>query len=384
MHSPLRLLLIVPTIDPAGRFSAGGAERFARSLCLAFDRQRVLPSLATYEAAGGVGEELATAGIESFTVPKSGKLSLALVNALKRIIREKRIDAVLSLHHGVNLYNLLATSCSPRVARVIRLGRVGVPLKIQLTEGLLSHQADALICNSQEAASAVKGIYTIPPSRIHVIPNGCDTRRFRFVPYAQRRELRQQLGLPAAAFILYTPNRIHEYKGQDLLAAALATIPEHLQQHSVLWVNTGLVQQPHLENQIKASLAGLARHARLLPPVNNPEAWIAASDAVVIPSRTESFPNVMLEASAVGRPLLTTAAGAATKVGHELGALVVNPKSAIALAHGIKHLLAMDEALRASKGEYACDVVKQRYTIEAATLQYTEIIEQAAERRQRR
>lgn len=383
MHSPLRLLLIVPTIDPAGRLSAGGAERFARSLCLAFDRQRVAPLLVTYEPAGAVGEELRSAGIECLTVPKSGKLSLATIKALKTIIRDNSVDAVLSLHHGVNLYNLLATYRSPRVACVIRLGRVGVPFKIQLTEGLLSLQADALICNSAEAAQAVRGIYTIPPSRTHIIPNGCDIQRFSYVPYERRRELRAQLDLPEDAFILYTPNRIHTYKGQDLLAAALATMPEELQQHDVLWVNTGLAQQPELLDRIKAALTGIARHARLLPAVENPEAWIAASDAVVIPSRTESFPNVMLEASAVGRPLLTTARGAATKVGHELGALVVNPESHLALAHGIKHLLAMAESLRATKGQYACDIVRQRYTIEAVAGQYSDVIEQAAARRRR-
>lgn len=378
------MLLIVPTIDPAGRLSAGGAERFARGLCLAFNRERVMPLLATYEPTGEVGEELSLAGVKTFRIPKAGKLSLATIQEIRRIIQAERIDAVLSLHHGVNFYNLLATWGRPRVARVIRLGRVGVPLRIQLTEGLLSHQADALICNSQDAADAVRGLYTIPPSRIHVIANGCDTKRFRYVPYEQRQGLRAQLGLPADAFVLYTPNRVHASKGQDVLAAALARIPELLARHNVMWVNTGLVQDRQIERSVRESLSGLAGRFRLLPPVGETEDWIAASDAVVVPSRTESFPNVILEASAVGRPLLTTACGAAAQVGPELGALLVKPGSVSALSQGLTALLQLSEAARAAQGEAASRIVAERYTIEASAAKYAEVLEQAVTRRKAR
>lgn len=378
------MLLIVPTVDPAGRLSAGGAERVARSLCLAFNREKISPLLATYESPGQVGEELALADVKTFVVPKAGKLSLAALRAIRRIIREEAVDAVLSLHHGVNLYNLLATLRLPHVARLIRLGRVGVRLRIQLTEGLLSHLADALICNSQDAADAVRGIYTIPPSRIHVIANGCDTKRFRFVPYARRTELRQRLDLPPDALVLYTPNRVHASKGQDLLAAALAEIPELLARCNVLWVNTGLVQDQQVAGRINGYLSKHAGHARLLPAVGNPEDWIAASDIVVVPSRTESFPNVILEASAVGRPLLTTACGAAAQVGPQLGAVVVEPGSVSALAHGLASLLARDEAGRAALGESAARVVAEHYTIEASAAKYAEVIERAVADRQAR
>jgi glycosyltransferase involved in cell wall biosynthesis len=181
------------------------------------------------------------------------------------------------------------------------------------------------------------------------------------VPYGRRKELRGQLGLPADAFVLYTPNRVHASKGQDLLAAALASIPELLDRHNVLWVNTGLVQHRQVEKLMRESLSPIAAHARLLPPVGNPEDWIAASDAVVVPSRTESFPNVILEAGAVGRPLLTTACGAAATVGPELGAVVVKPGSVRALAQGLAELLTLDEATRRTIGESAHQVVAGLY-----------------------
>lgn len=352
-----------------------------RGLCLAFDRRRIIPLLATYESQGDVGLELAQAGVASFVVPKQGKFSLGLPQALRRIVRQERIDAVLSMHEGVNFFNLLATCNMPRVAKLIRLARVGMPWKILLTEGLISWLADRLICNSQAGIDAVSGRYTIPQQRCLVIPNGCDTQRFSLAPPECRIELRAALGLPQDAFVLYTPNRIHEFKGQDILAAALARIPALLKAHNVLWVNTGLIQHEAIAQRIHEHAAEIEQHVRLLPPTAEPEKWIAASDAVVIPSRTESFPNVLLEASAVGRPVLTTSCGAAATVGPQLGALVVEPDSVDGLVRGLTDLLAMDEASRADRGRAASRIVQERYTIEAVAAQYAEAIESAVTQR---
>ncbi|GEM_PF-2820229 len=380
---PLKTLLVVPSIDPLGRLSAGGAERMARNLCLAFDRSRVTPLLLTYVPHEGLDTELAAAGVRSFVLPKRAKLDLRLLWGLRRLIVQERIDAVLSMYQTVNLYNLLATPTVRGVGCLIRVARVGLPRRIVQTEGRLSHRADFLLFNSEAAAAAVRGKYTIPPERFRIIPNGCDTRRFAHVPYERRAASREALGLPVDAFVLYTPNRIHANKGQDLLAAALAGSPDLLEKHNVVWVNTGAVQDRQLAAAIRSTCAPLGERVRLLPPTDEPEAWIAASDAVVIPSRTESFPNTLLETASVGRPALVTACGAAREVAPQLGALLVEPDSAEALSDGLRTLLAMPASELSTRGAAAAEVVRTRYSIAAAADRYADAIAEAAARRRR-
>lgn len=378
---PLKTLLVVPSIDPLGKLSAGGAERMARNLCLAFDRSRVTPLLLTYVPHEGLDAELARAGVRNFVLPKRSKLDLRLLWRLRQLIVRERIDAVLSMYQTVNLYNLLATPTVRGVACLIRVARVGLPRRIVLTEGRLSHRADFLLFNSQDAADALKGKYTIPPERYRIIANGCDTLRFAFVPYEQRVASRDTLGLPADAFVLYTPNRIHANKGQDLLAASLASMPELLTQRNVVWVNTGVTQDKELAGAIRSTCARLGDRVRLLPPTDNPETWIAASDAVVIPSRTESFPNTLLEAASVGRPALVTACGAARQVAPELGARLVEPDTTEALTAGLRALLATPAAELAARGAAAAEVLRAKYSVAAAAGRYADVIEEAMARR---
>jgi glycosyltransferase involved in cell wall biosynthesis len=385
MHSvpsePLRTLLVVPSIDPLGTLSAGGAERMTRNLCLAFERSRITPLLLTYVPHEGLAAELEAAGVRSFVLAKRARLDLRLLWRLRRLILGERIDAVLSMYQTVNLYNLLATPTVRGVACLIRVARVGLPRRILQTEGRLSHRADFLLFNSQAAARALEGKYSIPSERYRIIANGCDSQRFAFVPHKLRAEYRNALDLPADAFVLYTPNRIHANKGQDLLANALAGIPELLAQRNVVWVNTGVEQDKELARAIRATCAPLGDRVRLLPPTDEPEAWIAASDAVVIPSRTESFPNALLEAASVGRPSLVTACGAARQVAPELDALLVDPDSIEALTDGLRALLDLPAAELAARGASAAEVVRGRYSVATAASRYADVIEEAVVRR---
>jgi len=378
---PLKLLIVAPTVDPEGQLSAGGAERMARNLCLKLDQQRIQPLLATYIDAGRVGEDLRNHGVKTFVTPKRGKICPGLIKGLRQIIVEEKVDAVLSMYQGVNLFNLLATYRLKNVARLIRIARVGIPWQLQATEGLISHWGDVLIANSQAGADAVRGAYTIPPSRYRVIPNGCDTTRFSYVPYDDRHRLRDALGLPPDAFIIYTPNRIHENKGQDLLAEALLRIPEQLQRYNIVWVNTGLVQHEETAERIEKVNKQLPGRIRLLKPTDRPQDWMAASDAVVIPSRTESFPNTLLEASSVGRPVVVTACGAAVSVGNELGAITVPPTTINGLVTGLAKLVALPEVQLAERGLIASRLVRERYSIESVAEKYAEVVTAAVRQR---
>jgi glycosyltransferase involved in cell wall biosynthesis len=109
------------------------------------------------------------------------------------------------------------------------------PLYLPLTrlERMLNHSADAITTSTHNAAALLRRDGSAPAERIHAIPDGVDTERFR--PYdgsaawaAQRAELRAQLGIPAGRRIVVYIGLLAPYQGTNLLIEAAAKLVPHL------------------------------------------------------------------------------------------------------------------------------------------------------------
>jgi len=158
--------------------------------------------------------------------------------------------------------------------------------------------ARMVISPSQHAADDLTRCYGLPPERVRVLHNGVDTDRFR--PDPQRRAAaREALGLgegPALAFF----GTGFERKGLADAAAVAETL------------SLPLFAIGHD--------AGLARWQRRFPSVNflggvsDPERWLPAADAVLLPTRYEPYGNACLEAMACGVPAVTTPVNGVSEV----------------------------------------------------------------------
>jgi glycosyltransferase involved in cell wall biosynthesis len=96
--------------------------------------------------------------------------------------------------------------------------------------------------------------------------------------------------------------------------------------------------------------AGLKPHAQVTGPVRDVAAFLEGCDAVVSSSRSEGSPNVLLEAMALGRPVVATAVGGTPElVRHEVDGLLVPPGAPEAMASALERV-ARDEALRRRLG----------------------------------
>jgi glycosyltransferase involved in cell wall biosynthesis len=407
MPEPLRALIIANSIEPDSSAGIGGAERQALDLAVRFDRSLVLPHLLSYTQAGSMTSWLKEHDIHTFSFEKRWHIDSRVYPFLRRIIATERIDVVLSVNTGANLDNLLVTPSVKDVACIITVPHVGVKLRVALTEGRLAGRADYLIVKGDAAFKAASRQYAIPKARIRVIPNGCDSDRFAYVPYSERRLKRAALGLPEDALILYTPARIHRDKGQDVMAEALAQMPaELLKKRSVLWVNTGRVQNEGLHRRILEITRSIAAHVRLFPPVCDTAEWCAAADWIVMPSRTESFGSLLVEGAFVGRPFISTACGEAVQIDAQLRALrdddvyardggrdardnnrtismpaLARPGDAVSLAEAIRYAIEMDDDARAKLGDCVCGFVRDRYDMQGKVEAYTSLFYDAVRRR---
>ena len=98
---------------------------------------------------------------------------------------------------------------------------------------------------------------------------------------------------------------------------------------------------------------------------------LARADIFILPSYTEGFPNVVLEAMALKKPIIATALGAIPDILEGCG-VVIPPKDTQAVRVALEEMM-NDEACRSELGQKAGEVLKSRYTLETVFEQYKAI-----------
>jgi glycosyltransferase involved in cell wall biosynthesis len=314
----------------------------------------------------GIEELEAREGVRVHVVPMARRIDpaadLVALRALRRIYRRLRPDIV---HAHTPKGGLLG---------VLSARAFGVPLVLYQLRGLrLStlrgarralfsavertslNLAHGVIANSHSLRREVLDLDLVAPLRIEVLGAGSGNGvegRGRFdpdrIPGERRRELRASLGVPEDAVLFLFAGRLVNDKGVRELAEAWRKVAAaHPNAHLVLigWTDdTDPVGDHVLETFAPA------RRAHRIPATKDMPSWYLASDVVVLPTYREGMPNVLLEGSAMGRPVVSThAAGSVDCVRDGETGLLVPVADARALEAAMGRL-AGDGLLRARLG----------------------------------
>jgi glycosyltransferase involved in cell wall biosynthesis len=172
-----------------------------------------------------------------------------------------------------------------------------------------------------------------------VVPNAVYEASIAAALATPAAALRAAAGVPADTALLFIGGRLTPEKGHRVALEALARL-RAAGRRVALW----MVGDGPLEADIRAHVAalGLRDHARMFPAVPNPEMLrrMATCDVVVAPSFHEGMPMVVLEAMALGRPLVASHIGPMTELLDDgASALLVPTDDAAALAAAVARLL---------------------------------------------
>lgn len=204
---------------------------------------------------------------------------------------------------------------------------------------------------------------------IHV-PNGVDVTEFEG-PHPRDGTVR----------FLFVGRHVYQ-KGIDELLEAAARIRPRLGNRFVLELVGDGPERIRLERKARhLDLAGTARFHGSLPRPKLLEAYRRA-DALVLPSRYEGFPLVILEAWAAGLPVIATAVGGVPDLCDERNAILVPPNDPDALADALVSL-ASDPMGREALGMAGRSLVQARYTWDAIAKQYEKVYEDCLARMRR-
>jgi D-inositol-3-phosphate glycosyltransferase len=216
--------------------------------------------------------------------------------------------------------------------------------------------ADRLIANTDDEARELVELYAAPPAKVSVVPPGVDLSTF--TP-GDRLAARRELGLPVDGQLLLFVGRIQPLKAPDVLlrvAGELLRRDPARREHLTVAVlggpsGSGLTR-PHELEELSRTL-GIDDVVRFVRPVGRPvlAQWYRAADLVLVPSYSESFGLVAIEAQACGTPVVAAHVGGLPTAVGDAGGLVDG--------HGIPdwtdavESLLRDDARRLELGEAA-------------------------------
>jgi glycosyltransferase involved in cell wall biosynthesis len=382
-HRPLSVLYVIDSLG------AGGSERSLAELLGPMARARVRPTIALLTRREGVERQVIDAGFDVRFIRSDSRMGR--IREIRALIASERPDIVHTTLFNSDLAgrvgaaglripvvsSLVNTSYDP-----VRLRDPNVrPMRLRLVRILDGWTARHLTRHFHAVTRAVKEAAVrdlrISPERITVIERGRDPVRLG-VPGALRRErARERIGLSLEDDVLVSVGRQEFQKGHRYLIEAMVEL-SRVRPKAILLIAG---PQGHASKELERLWreTELGDQVRFLGFVEDIPGILAAADLFVFPSLYEGLPGALIEAMAVGLPIVASDIDATQEV-LEPGrnAILVPSASPSHLAAAVLRLLCEEETRRAF-GLRSRAIFEERFTLDASVQRMMEMYESVVE-----
>ncbi len=350
---PLRLFIFIPS------FGLGGAQTVLIDFLRQIDRQKCTVTVCTLVQRDKFFESAARqAGFAPVYLDCAPGYPpyWPIIWALARRLARERPDAAIGWLPWATAFTVLAASLAgvPRVLQSLHSQSparrsLSLPVWQRPLEMLTARMADRVIACSDACRADYMAWGWIPPRKIVTVRNGIDPERLQRPPEAEVRAVRASLQAERRPLVGIV-GRLSPEKDHRTFLEAMRRVREAVPSVAAVVIGTG-----HELARLKkeSERLGLARVVAFLGARTDVGALMASLDVLVLSSRSEGLPIVLLEGQALGVPVVTTDAGGARETVREgeTGFIVPCGDSG-QLAARIVQLLG-DERLRRSFGEKA-------------------------------
>lgn len=235
--------------------------------------------------------------------------------------------------------------------------------KEQQFESLLWRLSDRLICNADALKEYVVKRHGVDPKRVAVAPNGVDTTFF--IPDASYRD-----PYPTVVFV----GRLVKEKDPFTLIEAFGYLRNLVEEARLIMIGQG-----YMSSRVKKRLetSGLSKYVEFVPGTKDVRPFLKRGWIFVLPSITEGFPNVIVEAMSSGLPVVASSVGGIPEIIEDgVTGLLVEPRSPESLAQSMASLL-LDDKKRNLMGQRAREIAVERYSLEQVVRITEEIVLEA-------
>lgn len=225
-------------------------------------------------------------------------------------------------------------------------------------EAALAERTHAVVAVSRSEGETIRASGVVPAERLVVVPNGIDPAPW-LAARSDRAGLARELDVDAGTPIVLVAGLLNAAKGQDLALEALA----RLRARPVLVFAGNGEDRARLE--VLARELGVDDRVRFLGWREDVPRLVASSDLVLLPSRWEGLPYVVLEAFAAGVPVVATPVDGARELVREgVTGVLASAIGADAIAAALDRALQLAPAAHAALGENGRALVLAEYTLE--------------------
>jgi L-malate glycosyltransferase len=286
---------------------------------------------------GRLEAELRRFGIEVTILDETRLSALQILQSLLEFFRQRQIDLVHTHRYKDTVLGMIGAKLAGVPYAVRTMHGLREPLngwdylKFRAYEAVdtavLRGCADRVVAVSNRMAAALID-NSYPPSLVTTIHNGIDPHTVMAIPTVEHAK--QALGLAAGEFVIGTAGRLSAVKGHDTLLRAARLILEGAPGARFVIAGGGPLED---ELMALASELGIAHACRFLGARNDVHDVMSAMDVFVLPSLNEGLPMAVLEAMALGKPVVASRVGGLPEVvKHGKTGLLVPAGDARALA----------------------------------------------------
>ena len=367
----------------------GGAERVVGDLVARTDRERFRHTVAYLHPPHDIAAELRAAGAEAVCLDAPARRGwIAAARRLRPLMRAARPDLIQTAsfdgHFAARLAGL--GSGVPQLSWLVSMDydphsvrAAGWPRRSNLARKWIDVATAKLAgarfvaCSGAVARSALEQLH-IPPERMDVVYNPVDPETVR-AGAGDAEALRDELGLPADAFIWFTVGRMDVPKDHDTLLRAFARLARDRPEAHLVILGNGALERVLPE---RARALGIAARVRFVPTAPRIASFLALADGFVFPSLLEGLPVSLLEAMLAGLPAVASDIAPHVE-------LLRDGETALLFRRGSDEQLAAamgrlhrDPALRARLGGAAQAEARRSFTTAVIVPQWEAIYERVA------
>lgn len=359
----------------------GGGQAIVLALARHLDKDRFETSVCARQG-GPLEEQVRKAGLSFVPAPFGGKFSFGLTGAIRGILRREKPDIV-HTHGGIaGLYGRMAARKAgvPAVVHTIHgihyLHYRNIALRAIYAdlERYCSKFTDAVVFVSEADLATGRRLRLAKPAKLRLVRNGIDCSGLVTEEFARRAA-----GLwgvvPQGSPLIGTVARLHRQKGVTFLLRAAAAILAGRPEGRVIVAGGGELEDDLLR---EIRTLGLEQRVLLLGERTDAREILSLLDVFVLPSLWEGLPLVLIEAAALGKPIVATSVdGSREIITDGQTGLLVPAGDPAALAAAVRRLLD-DSALASRLGEAARVSIPPRFTLEAMIAGYAELYQSLA------
>jgi len=283
---------------------------------------------------------------------------------LSGLLRRQRPDLIQTFLYHANVVGARAARRAgvPRRVAGVRVADRGRRLRV-LAERWIAKGADCYVCVSNDVAEFCRDELYFPSDKLTVIPNGIDVERFERVEPADRATF----GIPPEQPVLVFVGRLDPQKRVLDLIRLAPNLLERLPRHHLLIVGDGPLER---EARELVQRLGLGERVHLAGWRADVPAILAGCRLLLLPSRWEGLPNVVLEAMAAGLPVVASRVeGVEQLLGEGGGEQIVEADDLQTFADRAV-AVASDEQLSRNLGEANRKRVRAHFSLQAMVARY--------------